>query len=254
MKSLPIVHGCSQTSCDLFNTGFCYVKAKFSNKNSLRNNFLEPQYYHEYWEKVSKNPEIYICSIMGDLLSWQITDSNLIDIFDNIEKNSQSIFFLQSKNPIRYFKFLKDFWSKEIPKNVYFGTSVENNNYGYRLNDLYRLKSFDKSIHLFVEIEPIMGDCSKLDFSFMEYITVSAIGFDQIYKSTIDNHILTKDELYKDEWSISLYNNPTINKKILRFYSNILELTQSYEILKHDNFDIYKILHKSNNKQINPLF
>ena len=61
--------------------------------------------------------------------------------------------------------------------------------------------------------------------------------------------------IYSDTlWVESIYDNPTINKKILRFYTNILELTQIYKILKHENFDIYKILHKNNNKQTNSLF
>lgn len=254
MKSLPIVHGCQVNTCDLYKTGFCYVKAKFSNKNSFRNSFDLPQYYPEYWGKLSKRPDIYICSILGDILSDNITDLDLIDIFENIERRPNDRFFLQSKNPSRYFKFLKDCWLKEIPKNIYFGTSVENNNYNFRIIDLYKLKSLDKSVHLWSEIEPIMGDCSRLDFSLMEYVTVSTIGFDQIYKSTTDNHILNKSELFKDEWVISLYNNPTLNKKILKFGGNILELTQYYEILTHENFDIYKILYKLDSKQINSLF
>jgi len=188
------------------------------------------------------------------MLSSTITDLNLIDILEHIERRPHDVFFLQSKNPIRYFKFLKECWIKEIPKNIYFGTSVENNNYNCRIKDLSKLKFLNKSIHLWLEIEPIMGDCSKLDLSLMEYITVSTIGFDQTYRSTIDNHILSIGELYKDEWIESLYENQTVNKNILRFYSNVLELTHSYKILKHPNFDVYKILYKLDNKQVNSLF
>lgn len=248
LETFNVVYGCQ------FGCPYCYAREKFSSKDFFQNGFDRPVYNLKAFDNLKRRPEIYVGSIMGDICTPAISDDVLREIFRRCSVEfPQHLFFLLTKNPQRYFTFF-DKYEILPPKNVYFGTSIENERYGYRLEHLKRLKRLDPETHLWVENEPLFGLHRDIDYTDVEYQSVSAIGLDQTYRSTADGHVLRKCELWNDDWIESLYRNPTVNHSRLSIYKNIKELTRLEHIKRFQNFNLYDLLKRPETESFDSLF
>lgn len=240
-KTINFVYG-----CDSFGEGnycqYCYVKAKFSNKMD----FHHPKYYPEKLiEKLSqKIPDIFVGSIMGDFLSHSITDDNLSHIFSTIEEHPQHLVMLLSKNPDRYVEFRDNVWKRNLPNNILYGTSMENERFRHRLDPLKELQSSGNRIWL--EIEPILGFFDNVDFSGLSYVSCSSLGEDQIYRDKAGRKF---SSLFDENWMLSIIENKTLDINILSIYSNIRNKSKSPKILSHENASVWRYLRENESKE-----
>ena len=122
--------------------------------------------------KWKKPRRIFVCS-MGDLFHGDVCQAWLADIFDVIERCPQHKFLLLTKRPYIMAKRLLDPIAQMLPlhfhsktneplKNVWLGTTVENNDYLWRITHLLSIPAAVR----FVSIEPMLGPV-RIDYSKM---------------------------------------------------------------------------------------
>lgn len=259
MKTLNFCHGCDvfgkrSFSGDVYadscivpteksSCPYCYVRYKMIPASGLSGDFadkyfFEPKIYIDTIEqKLSeRNSELFVGSIMGDFLSPSVTDDKLIEVFETISKFPQHRIFLLSKNSPRYYKFLRDVWKGQLPENVIIGTSVENENFAYRIDHLRRALEISPLSKIWVEIEPLLGFHHKTDFSGVEYVSCSCLGQDQIYYENGNRF----PWIFKEEWMQSIIDNETLDKDNLSIYYNIRNLSESEIIKNWENPNLYR--------------
>lgn len=261
-KTINFVYGCSVFNTKPENTKpedrcitisdipkacpYCYAKAKFSTRPEMNGHFHIPTFYGDkIIEEIQsvKTPEIYVGSIMGDFLSPHITNDNLVHLFTSLENSPQHLVMLLSKNPARYVNFMENVWKRELPSNVWYGTSVENEFYTKRIDYLRRLKELSPNIKIWVEVEPILGMHTKTDFTGVSHVSISLLGEDQIYT---DKNGKNFSSYFREEWVQSIFDNSTIDNKLLSVYEKITYRCRSMEIKNHVNHNMYHELHKQN--------
>ncbi len=248
-KTCNFVYGCSVfRSSKNGSCPYCYARYKnFGMQGLTDKDFLSPKYYPEKLEAAlsQSTQELFVGSIMGDFLSPDITDENLIDIFSKIQSHPQHLFMVLSKNTPRYIDFFKNVWKEKIPRNVWCGTSIENEYYRKRADWLRELKDFDPDCHIWIESEPTIGFHNKTDFSGIDYLTVSLLGEDMIYTSQQGKRF---SSYFKEEWILSLFTNPTLDTRIMSIWEGVTRKCKSPIILNHYNYSMYYELHKLNGK------
>ncbi|RLG90509.1 MAG: hypothetical protein DRO36_05985 [Candidatus Hecatellales archaeon] len=114
---------------------------------------FSPRFHFERLnEKFKPNTLVFTVS-MGDLFGWWVKPEWIEKILNKIKENPKTTFFLETKNPPRY-------WHFSIPKNTIKSTTIETNR-NYKVSKapspLERYKAFkylDGVKH--VSIEPIM--------------------------------------------------------------------------------------------------
>ena len=227
---------------------YCYVRYKMYPTRGLS----DEQFSHPYvnWKALDdaiaiKTSEVFVGSIMGDFMSPSITNEEIAKIFELIEsKASQHLFLLLTKNTYRYINFL-EWYKKPLPCNVWCGTSIESERYKDRADILRMIKQYSPHTHLWIEVEPILGNHTNTDFSGIEYISVSLLGEDQIYTSESGQKF---NSYFKEEWVLSLLNNPTVDRTRVSIYQKITHKCKSPLITQHANYSMYKELQRMNSQ------
>lgn len=167
-KTWNPVTGCSKISKGCAN---CYAeimakRLKAMNQAKYINGFnvtLHNKVIKEplYWKK----PHIiFVCS-MGDLFHAEVPFDFIDKVIITIKKTPQHIYQILTKRPERMKNY---FSSKEIPDNVWLGTTVENKE---SLNRIKYLKSLNASLK-FLSCEPLLENLEKIDFSGIDWVIV----------------------------------------------------------------------------------
>lgn len=180
----PIV-GCEN------NCWYCYAK-KINDRFKFVEDFGRPEFFPERVTEFKvpalpkkrnriaqlispDKPVVFVCS-MGDVFGCGF--NAFVAVFRVIKNNPEVNFMLLTKEPKGYIGW-------EIPKNCYLGYTVCG---GKNFEDTYddNLKvmedlatkqnwlagGFKKT---FISAEPLLGDCSRLDFSFAEFVIAGAL-------------------------------------------------------------------------------
>lgn len=167
-KTWNPITGCSSVSSGCKN---CYAKKMAKRLHAMGN----PRYINEFkvtiHEDLFKQPLdikkssiIFVCS-MSDLFHEDVSFEIITQIFDVMKKANWHIFQVLTKRPERLLEFSKIY---EIPKNVWVGTSVENESVLYRAEIL---KQVSANIH-FLSCEPLLGPLTKLDLENIQWVVV----------------------------------------------------------------------------------
>jgi protein gp37 len=116
-----------------------------------------------HWKRPRK---IFVCS-MGDLFHEQVPDEFLVRVFDVMRRAYWHTFQVLTKRPKR----MAD-WSKSRHfNNVWVGTTVENDRYLYRLDDLRRVNPGGLR---FVSFEPLLDSIGKFDLTGIGWVIVGS--------------------------------------------------------------------------------
>lgn len=167
-KTWNPVTGCSGVSSGCKN---CYAKKMAKRLHAMGN----PRYVNEFEVTVhkdlfkqpldiKKSSIIFVCS-MSDLFHENVSFEVIGQIFDTMKKANWHIFQVLTKRPERLLEFSKMY---DIPKNVWVGTSVENENVLYRVEILKKVKA---SIH-FLSCEPLLGPLTELNLDNIQWVVV----------------------------------------------------------------------------------
>lgn len=262
-KTLNIVYGCSVfgvrpkgtkpediciTQPEIpSNCPYCYAKCKFSDKEMMPKDFSKPIYYRDKLLEIQniKTPEIFTGSIMGDFLSPYITNDQLVDMFSLMEECPQHLFLMLSKNTPRYVDFTKNVWKRDLPKNIWVGTSIENHHYKKRADFLRELKELSPKTKVWIESEPTIGYHTKTDFTDIDYVSISHLGEDQIYTSQQGKKF---SSYFEEGWILSIFHNPTLDSSKISIWDGTRKKCKSPEIIHHKNYNMYEELHILNGR------
>ena len=134
-----------------FNCSYCYapeIYKRFSKCEQCK--AFTPHFHPErLQQKFKPNEIVFVCS-MGDISFASIEQQNAI--LEVIRSNSQTTFYMQSKEPRCFLRF------SNVPDNLVLGTTVETNRYSNDNTDcpLFRLLSLHLiDVNTYITIEPI---------------------------------------------------------------------------------------------------
>lgn len=132
--------------------------------------------YREFdaWERLKEPSRILIVD-MSDLFHEALTDDYRNIIFGAMEACRWHTFQVLTKRPGRMLKYTLDrvdraenFPSKTMPKNIWFGTSVEDALRKPRIDVLRRVPAHVR----FLSLEPLLGDLGDLDLYGINWVIV----------------------------------------------------------------------------------
>jgi protein gp37 len=112
-----------------------------------------------------KKPTKFFVNSMSDLFHEKMPFEYLDSIFEIIEKTPQHHYQILTKRENILNEYFK---TKEVPRNVWLGVTVEQENTKHRINILRKI---DASIR-FVSIEPLIGDVGNLDLADIHWVIV----------------------------------------------------------------------------------
>lgn len=190
--------------------GVCPYCCKYCWAKAIIKRYSHKKYSGKYYiikdalkKKFKADSFVFLCDML-DLFAFNVPAEIIRQVLQIVRNNPDSKFLLETKNPKRYFEFLKDF-----PENVVLGVTIESN-YSYpkislappqlsRIHWMIGLKHAT-SIPLFISIEPI------LDFrmrSFLKFIQIIkpwaiAVGYDN-YHNSLPEPSLSKTERFIEE-------------------------------------------------------
>lgn len=112
-----------------------------------------------------KKPKRILVNSMGDLFHPAVPDSFIQDVFVIMKQASQHTFILSTK----YTERLQDISKKlEWSENIWAGTSIENQEFTWRLDQLKTIPAK----HRFVLFEPLIGKIEHVDLDKIEWVIV----------------------------------------------------------------------------------
>ena len=153
------VAGCTHVSPGCDNCYADRIATRFAGSPNYPNGFevtLHPNRLN-LPRKWSKPKRIFVCS-MADLFHKDVPDDFIDQVFETMEDTPHHTYMLLTKRPQRMSRILGSLYnsdgeSGDVPPNIWIGTSVENQDYTWRLNSL---KHHRASVR-FVSAEPLLG-------------------------------------------------------------------------------------------------
>ena len=155
---------------------YCYaeVMAKrlsgmHGSKEKYKNGFkvtLHPECLDEPM-KWKKPRMVFVCS-MGDLFHASVPTEFINQVMDVIRRTPQHTYQILTKRAARMCRYFLEY-GYDIPKNVWLGVTCEDSS-DKCLDRVYNLGSLEDATVRFVSCEPLLGDLSKLDLTFIDWV------------------------------------------------------------------------------------
>lgn len=169
--TVNLAWGCTKVSEGCKN---CYAerlsKARYIN-HSFQFHYLNFEANAEKIMNWQKPKRIFINS-MSDTFHEKVTN-DVLDMWFNLFKVvPRHTFIILTKRINRAFAYFK---TRQVPSNVWLGTSVENSNYLHRIE---KLKTINAKVR-FVSFEPLIGSCRNVN---LEGIQWAIVGGESDYK------------------------------------------------------------------------
>ncbi|MDB5392404.1 MAG: hypothetical protein JWM11_8050 [Planctomycetaceae bacterium] len=112
-----------------------------------------------------KRPRMIFVNSMSDLFHENVPDEFIVRCFAVMEKASHHIFQVLTKRPERVCELSSKLpW----PRNIWMGTSVENADYTWRIDQLRKVPATIR----FLSIEPLLGPIPRLAVAGIDWIIV----------------------------------------------------------------------------------
>jgi protein gp37 len=165
------------TGCERVTAGCdnCYALRFAERFRGVRGHYFEAGFDVQLRPKMLPKPsswrqprKIFINS-MSDLFHRFIPDEYIDRVMDEIERNDRHTFQLLTKRPERMRRyFWKRYGSARLPKQLWVGVSVENNDVAWRAD---MLREVNAPIR-FLSIEPMIGPVDRVGLSGMAWVIV----------------------------------------------------------------------------------
>ena len=114
-----------------------------------------------------KKPRRVFVNSMSDLFHPSVPEEYIEEVWQTMRKTPQHSYQILTKRPQRMAAILADI-SPDPVKNVWLGTSVENGDVVYRINEL---RSVPAAVR-FISFEPLIGSVSDADLSRIDWAIV----------------------------------------------------------------------------------
>ena len=167
------------TGCDKVSPGCknCYAE-KLSNRLmamgqlKYKNNFKFTEHPQDLELPLTwKKPKRIFVNSMSDLFHEKATTEHIRKCFDTMLKANHHIYQVLTKRPktMADFSFLfEDYSGGLIPPHIWMGTSVENEDYKYRIDELRDVKCNTR----FLSIEPLLGPMGKINLQDIDWVII----------------------------------------------------------------------------------
>jgi protein gp37 len=162
------VTGCTKISpgCE-----FCYAEKFAKRLQSMRvvnykNGFVLTLHPHMLERPLEwKKPSTIFVNSMSDLFHKDVPEAFILTVFDIMNKASWHRFQILTKRPERVIELNKKLrWAA----NIWMGTSVENEDYTFRIDLLRKTSAKVK----FLSLEPLLGPLPNLNLTKIDWIIV----------------------------------------------------------------------------------
>jgi len=161
------------TGCTKISPGckFCYAE-KFAKRlesmgvENYRNGFKLTLHPHTLAKPLEwRKPSIIFVNSMSDLFHEKVPDDFILSVFKTMNEASWHQFQVLTKRPERVLEMNKKLkWTK----NIWMGTSVENQNYVDRIDALRKTSAEIK----FLSLEPLLGALENLNLKKINWVIV----------------------------------------------------------------------------------
>ena len=161
------------TGCTKISPGckFCYAERMSKRLNGMgvenyKNGFKLTIHPHMLDRPLSwKKPSIIFVNSMSDLFHTSVPDDFIIKVFDTMNSAFWHQFQVLTKRPERVLEMNKRLnWTP----NIWMGTSVENEDYILRIDDLRNTSAKIK----FLSLEPLLGELKNLNLKNINWVIV----------------------------------------------------------------------------------
>lgn len=112
-----------------------------------------------------KKPSIIFVNSMSDLFHAKVPEQFILDVFETMNKAYWHQFQILTKRPERVVELNRKL--KWTP-NIWMGTSVENNDYTFRIDSLRKTSAKIK----FLSLEPLLSPLLKLNLKKIDWVIV----------------------------------------------------------------------------------
>lgn len=153
--------GCSKVSPGCKN---CYAEKMSARlmkmgQKKYANNFVYTEHEDDLNKPFTwKKPRMIFVNSMSDLFHENATDRFISDVFDVMLLAKHHTYQILTKRPEKMMKFVFDYCQRndldEIPNHIWLGTSVESQDYIFRIELLRHVKASVR----FVSFEPLLGN------------------------------------------------------------------------------------------------
>ena len=112
-----------------------------------------------------KKPKVFFVNSMSDLFHEKATEDFLDLVLATMRETPRHTYQVLTKRPERMAEYFK---KKEVPSNVWIGTSIENKKTKHRLTSLRKIKAKTR----FLSCEPLLEDLGKLALKGIHWVIV----------------------------------------------------------------------------------
>lgn len=165
--------GCTKVSpgCD-----HCYAERFSERWRGVRGNYFERGFDLQLRPNMLDRPanwkgaRLVFVNSMSDLFHAGVPDAYIDQVFERMEHVDRHTFQLLTKRPERMRRYVKRRYGarKTAPANIWFGVSVENNDYAWRANMLREVNAEVR----FLSVEPMIGPIDKVDLAGIAWVIV----------------------------------------------------------------------------------
>lgn len=114
-----------------------------------------------------KRPRVIFVNSMSDLFHQDVPDSYVAQVFDAMGRSRQHRFQLLTKRPGRMASLLRRIQPDPLP-HVWLGTSVESEDYSWRIDKLRQVPAAVR----FISLEPLLGPLPDLNLESIDWVIV----------------------------------------------------------------------------------
>ena len=114
------------------------------------------------------NPTMFFVCSMSDLFHRDVPFDFIDSVMVTIENLRQHTFQILTKRPQRMYEYFVE-GRREVPYNAWLGTSVEMENYKWRIEEL---RGIESDCCKFLSCEPLLGDLGRLDLTGIDWVIV----------------------------------------------------------------------------------
>lgn len=168
MGCTKVSSGCKYCYAELLVSGRMGIKSAWGN-NGKRVITSSPWKNVKTWDSEAERDQVIRKVFIGSLMDWA-EDRNEIEntrkLMWSLIRNSKNLVFqLLTKRPENISKFLPQDWGEGYD-NVWLGTSIESDQYAYRVKDLIANKA---KVH-FISYEPAVGPLETVCLDHIEWV------------------------------------------------------------------------------------
>lgn len=164
------VTGCTRVSpgCD-----HCYALTFAERFRGVRGHYFERGFDLQLRPNMLQLPsrwrrsKLIFVNSMSDLFHKEITDSYIDQVFDQMESTTHHVYQILTKRPRRLRSYaLRRYSGGRAPAHIWFGVSVENNDYAWRAAILRLVNAGVR----FLSIEPMLGAVDRVSLEGIAWV------------------------------------------------------------------------------------